>query len=217
MDFSQNEVSPLRRFGGLGVVILIHIIGAYALVTGLASRLIETIKAPVETKIIEEVKKTPPPPPDPTPPPPKLAAPPPPFIPPPEVPVTQNVQNPIQQTTSVAPPAKEFVKSEPTKEIKAPPAPESRPEPGFADLNSCKPDYPRASLLADESGSVKVTFEVGADGQLIGSTVTQSSGYKNLDRATVNALSRCKFKPAFKDGHAIQSSFQAVYVWKLPD
>jgi protein TonB len=216
MDFSQNEVSPLRRFGGLGVVIVIHLIGVYVLVTGLATRLIETIKAPVETKIIEEVKKTPPPPPDPTPPPPKLAAPPPPFIPPPEVPVTQAVQNPIQQTTSVAPPAEKFKPAEPPKE-KLPPGPAYQPEPGFADLNACKPDYPRASLLAEEAGSVKVTFEVGADGQLIGSTVTQSSGYKNLDRATVNALSRCKFKPAFKDGHAIQSSFQAVYVWKLPD
>jgi protein TonB len=183
----------------------------------LATRFIETIKAPVETKIIEEVKKTPPPPPDPTPPPPKLAAPPPPFIPPPEVPVNQPVQNPIQQTTSVAPPAEKFKPAEPPKKTDLPPGPAYQPEPGFADLNSCKPDYPRASLLAEESGSVKVTFEVSADGQLVSSAVTQSSGYKNLDRATVNALSRCKFKPAFKDGHAIQSSFQAVYVWKLPD
>jgi protein TonB len=217
MDFSQNEASPLRKFGGLGVVVLIHIIGAYALVTGLASRMIDSIKAPVETKVIEEKVKPPPPPPDPTPPPPKMTAPPPPFIPPPEVPVQQQVQNPIQQTTSVAPPAEKFRPAEPPKETKLPPGPAYQPQPGFADLNSCKPDYPRASLLAEEAGTVKVTFEVGADGQLVGSSITQSSGYKNLDRATVNALSRCKFKPAYKDGQPIQSSFQAVYVWKLPD
>ena len=51
-------------------------------------RVVEVIKQPLETKIIEEIKK--PPPDTPPPPPPKLAAPPPPFIPPPEI----NIQMP---------------------------------------------------------------------------------------------------------------------------
>jgi periplasmic protein TonB len=52
---------------------------------GLAQRLVEVIKAPIETKIIEEVKPPPPPPPENLPPPPKFAPPPPSFVPPPEV------------------------------------------------------------------------------------------------------------------------------------
>jgi protein TonB len=52
---------------------------------GLAQRLVEVIKSPLETKIIEEVKPPPPPPPENLPPPPKFAPPPPSFVPPPEV------------------------------------------------------------------------------------------------------------------------------------
>ncbi len=63
------------------------------MVNGLARRVIEVLKPPIETKIIEEVKK--PPPETPPPPPPKLQAPPPPFIPPPEI----NIQVPVVSAT----------------------------------------------------------------------------------------------------------------------
>ena len=57
----------------------------YALVNGLGHKIVEVIKAPIETKIIDEVKPPPPPPPENLPPPPKMALPPPSFVPPPEV------------------------------------------------------------------------------------------------------------------------------------
>jgi len=91
------------------------------------------------------------------------------------------------------------------------------PVPGFVNLNSCKPEYPRASLLAEETGVVRVQFDVGADGQLVGASVVKSSGFKNLDKATVNGLSRCKFRAAVKEGKNVQSSFTAEYVWKLDE
>ena len=218
MDFSQNEVSPVRRFGGLGIVVLVHIVGGYLMISGLATRLIDTIKKPVETKLVKDITPPPPPPPDPTPPPPKVAAPPPPFIPPPEVPV--NVQNPIPTiaTTTAIKPAVD-TNPKPLPPIDAKPAPVAAlpPKASIVDLNSCKPDYPRASLLAEEQGTVRVQFVIGVDAQVVNTSVVQSSGYKNLDRATVNGLSRCKFQPAYKDGHAVESSFTADYVWKLPD
>ena len=86
MDYSER--SPGKNLSGLTLVVILHLAIGYALVTGLARKVVEVIKAPLETKIIEEVK---PPPPDvPPPPPPKMAAPPPPFIPPPEI----NIQVP---------------------------------------------------------------------------------------------------------------------------
>ena len=77
MDFSEVERSPGKRFGGLVFVILLHVFIVYALVSGLARNVVEIIKAPIETKIIEEVKPPPPPPPENLPPPPPKAPPPP--------------------------------------------------------------------------------------------------------------------------------------------
>lgn len=88
MDFSKREADPRRHLTGIAVVIAFHVFIVYALVTGLAKKVVEVVRAPIETKVIEEIKKPPPPPEIVIPPPPKLEAPPPPFIPPPEVQVT---------------------------------------------------------------------------------------------------------------------------------
>ena len=107
MDFSQTQRDPTRKFVGIGAVLVFHIIIVYALITGLARKVVEVVKGPIEVKVIEEVIKKPPPPPELLPPPPKLQAPPPPFIPPPEI----NIQPPptpaptITAVTPEAPPA----------------------------------------------------------------------------------------------------------------
>ncbi len=85
MNFAQRQADPRRHLVGMTVVVLFHALVVYALVTGLAKRVVEVIRAPIETKVIEEIKKPPPPPEVVLPPPPKLEAPPPPFIPPPEI------------------------------------------------------------------------------------------------------------------------------------
>ena len=59
MDFSEVEPSPGKRFGGLAFVIALHIFIVYALVSGLARNVVEIIKAPIETKLIEEIKPPP--------------------------------------------------------------------------------------------------------------------------------------------------------------
>ena len=85
MDYAQQQRNPGKHITGLMIVIVLHGLLAWALVTGLARKVIDVVKAPIETKIIEEVKPPPPPPPDNLPPPPKSAPPPPSFVPPPEV------------------------------------------------------------------------------------------------------------------------------------
>ena len=85
MDFSTRGPQPQKHALGITMVIAFHAIVIYALVTGLGKKIVDVIKQPIETKVIEEVKPPPPPPERLLPPPPKLEAPPPPFIPPPEV------------------------------------------------------------------------------------------------------------------------------------
>ena len=55
MDFSKRQADPRRHLVGLSVVILFHVLVVYALVTGLAKKVVEVIRAPIETKVIEEV------------------------------------------------------------------------------------------------------------------------------------------------------------------
>ncbi len=105
MDFSKRQADPRRHLTGLTFVILFHAFIVYALVTGLAKKVVDVVRAPIETKVIEEIKKPPPPPEIVVPPPPVLAAPPPPFIPPPEVQIATPPQvQPTITTTQVAPP-----------------------------------------------------------------------------------------------------------------
>lgn len=221
MDFSQKEHNPAKKFGGLAAVVLLHLFIVYALVSGLARKAVEVITQPVETKLIEEVKVTPPPPDLPQPPPPpKMVAPPPPFIPPPEIQVnTPPPVNAIAAVSNVQP--DNPVMPAPSAPVATAPAPVTSPAgppvvvAGINDLNSCKPDYPRASLIAEETGVTRVEFTVGANGALMEAKIKKSSGSRNLDRAAVAGLSKCKFNPGTQDGKPVQSTFSVEYVWKL--
>ena len=102
MNFSKRQADPRRHLIGITFVIAFHVLIVYALLTGLAKKVVDVVRAPIETKVIEEVKQPPPLPEIVVPPPPKLEAPPPPFIPPPEVQIA--VPPPLQPTiTAVTP------------------------------------------------------------------------------------------------------------------
>jgi protein TonB len=216
MEFSEYEKDPSKKFTGLIVVILLHVLVVYALLTGLGRAVVEIIKKPIETKIIEEVK--PPPPPDmpPPPPPPKMVAPPPPFIPPPEVQV--NVPPPpnaISQTTSVKP-------ENPQPFKPTPPASDAKPGTGpsrvnaVVDFGTCaKPEYPRNSQRNEEQGTVTLAFLIGLDGGVKDAKIEKSSGFRELDKAALRGLSQCKFKPAQVDGKPTETWSNVQYVWRL--
>ena len=80
---------------------------------------------------------------------------------------------------------------------------------------NCKAEYPKASLMNEEQGDVTMAFLVGADGNVVDSKIEKSSGYKNLDKAAIKALSACKFKPGTKDGAVAQTWTKVDYSWKL--
>ena len=124
MNFAQRQADPRRHLVGMTIVVLFHALVVYALVTGLAKRVVEVIRAPIETKVIEEIKKPPPPPEVVLPPPPKLEAPPPPFIPPPEIQIATPPPAPtITATTPTPPPAPVVIAPAPPPVVAAAPAP----------------------------------------------------------------------------------------------
>ena len=77
-----------------------------------------------------------------------------------------------------------------------------------------KPEYPRASLVNEEQGTVVLALLVATDGKVTDSKVEKSSGFKNLDRAALK-MAQCKFKPVLKDGKAEQTWAKFEYAWKL--
>jgi periplasmic protein TonB len=189
------------RLTGLVAVVAFHVVLIYALVHGLARKIVEVVNQPLQTKIIEEIK--PPPPDNPPPPPPKLTAPPPPYIPPPEV----QIQLPL---SAMAPTITAVTNVKP-----ADPAPPVRTA-AVVDAKGCeKPPYPAASLRANEVGIVQVSFLIDTDGTVLESKVERSSGYRRLDEAARSALTLCKFRPATVGGRPERSWARIDYVWKI--
>lgn len=86
----------------------------------------------------------------------------------------------------------------------------------LADFGSCaKPHYPEADLQAKHEGTVSLEFLVKADGKVADSKVAQTSGFPSMDEAARSALVKCRFKPATKDGKAIDKWTKVQYVWSL--
>lgn len=225
MNYAEQQRDPAKHAIGIGVVVVMHILLGWALLHGLARTVIEVIKGPIETKIIEEAKP-PPPPPENLPPPPKFAPPPPSFVPPPEVVVNAPpTPAPTITTTTVAPPPAP-VAIAPAAPA-APPAPPAPPRvaarPAIGNVASCAPgpdDYPAAALKEEATGTTRVRFTVDAAGKLAGSEVVKSAGasraHKALDRVAVQKLSECTFKPGIdENGRAVGGTFDVEYVWKL--
>jgi len=227
LNYAEQQRNPRKNAAGIGVVIVLHIVLAYALLHGLARTVIEVIKGPIETKIIEETKP-PPPPPENLPPPPKFAPPPPSFVPPPEVIVNAPpTPAPTITTTTVAPPPTAVVIA-PQSAAPAPAAPAPAParvaaRPAIGNVQACAPgpdDYPAAALKEDATGTTRVRFTVDSAGKLSAAEVVRSAGasraHKALDRVAVQKLSECKFSPGLDDnGRAVGGSFEVEYVWKL--
>jgi len=225
VDYASQQRNPGKHPVGLIVVAVMHLALGYALVNGLGRKIVEVIKAPIETKIIEEVKPPPPPPPENLPPPPKMTAPPPSFVPPPEVQVaTPQVAPTITVTREAPPPAPVAIAPAPAPAQAPAPAaaPAPRPQAVAAriDVSSCeKPEYPAAALRADATGTTKIRFTVDATGAVSKAEIERPAGasreHRLLDRTAVDALSKCRFKPGTdENGKPTGGTTVVDYVWK---
>jgi protein TonB len=87
--------------------------------------------------------------------------------------------------------------------------------PASFEPKNCKVEYPKASLMNEEQGTVSMSFQVSAGGDVVESKVDKSSGFKNLDKAAIKSLSACKFKPGTKDGKPDITWTKVDYAWKL--
>jgi periplasmic protein TonB len=224
-----NAPGGSRRATAIAAAVLVHVVLLYALITGSALRVVEVMREPFMTRIIAEPKPAAAPaekPAAPTPPKPVSV----PRVKPKPAPVPHPKPRPApvpqvpapEVVSPSAPPAERAITATPAE------LPASEPTPGPSDsatadgleasvqLEGCvMPEYPAASIAAEETGTVALSFLVGADGRVLESRVDRSSGHRRLDEAARRALGRCKFRPAIADGKPHQAWAHINYVWRL--
>ena len=100
MNFAESQRNPGKHPTGLIIVIIMHVLLAYALVSGLAKKVVDKVMV-TETKLVEAPPPPPPPPPKDLPPPPKNLPPPPVYVPPPPVDVPPPPVPPIAAVSAM--------------------------------------------------------------------------------------------------------------------
>jgi len=210
---TQPGGKTLYRLAGLAVVAALHVAVIYGLVTNLAQRTIDVVRAPIETHILPPDAPVPPP----APPAPKLAPPPPLYVPPPVVQIAPPPvpSRAVTAVTPVKPP-------EPAPPIAVPrtaaPAAHQavRVQPRLDPARSRDPEYPAASKRLGEQGSLIVQVLVDPDGRPRDVRLIESCGSPRLDQAALAGIrSSYRFIPGTLDGKPEAQWFTFRFVWKL--
>lgn len=205
-----------RRLTIVIAVIGFHVLGLWALQTGLLRRaaelvipvqlLAEMIELP-QPQVAPAPEPLPEPKPEPTPP--KVQAPRPeprPVQQPQAVaepePSTQAPVGAIEPPPTAPPAPSPVTMAEPAPAVAAPPAPPKieLPSSDAAYLKNPRPPYPPLSKRLGEQGTVKVSAYIEVDGTASKVQVLTSSGYDRLDEAAVRTIRTWRFVPGKRGG-----------------
>ena len=196
MDYAQT-MSRRPSPPALAMVVLIHGLLAWALISGLAFRVVE--RASTELKTFDVIVPAPPA----------------------EEPAAAAEEQPTE-TEIVAPSS--FV---PSKAPAAPMSSgETRAVTAGALATSAtlrsgafhnERDYPSAAKRAEEQGIVRVSYTIGLDGRVTNCTVTASSGSRSLDSTTCRILERrFRYSPARDaSGNPVSQTKSQSVSWQL--
>ncbi len=200
---------PSKRYKGIAIVIGLHVLLIWALISGTAHDALKVLKKPLEAVVIQEVIIPPPPPPPPKqikpPEAPKVEAPPPPFVPPPDVPPPVTAAPAI---VSVAAPPPTPVVIAPPPPPPAPPAPvANRSDIRVACPTQVQPEMPRKATQDGTEGVVKASALI-RDGAV--REVTIISGPRVFHAAVKAAMMQYKCSSGGGDITATQE-----FVFKL--
>jgi len=198
--------APGGRSIGIGLVILFHLLLAYALVHGLS---LSRIALPAsDTKVVAVDPVTP------------IEQPHVPLDPefkkivvtiPPEVVIKMSPPPPgqtIDSQTKILPEQDQIAALQPGLPV--------RIEASLDRLHSSEPIFPAISRRLGETGSVTLNVLVGPDGTVEDVKLVQSSGFARLDDAAIEAArNRSKFRPGTLDGKPAAMWFPYRYRFEL--
>jgi protein TonB len=216
MHFAHSQHASGNRTTKLALVVVFHVILGLALVKTMNVKLLSMPSAPTPINLVPPIDPPVTPPPPTAVPVAQLPAPRV-FVPMPDVPVNAPVLPDAVATTTVA-------ADTPAPPTRAPAELHAAPDPGVvapivrtaAMLDGCaKPAYPAQAARNGDSGTVTLALLVGTNGRVSASRIEHTSGFRDLDRAALAALSLCTFKPAML-GDAAQAGWTLIaYQWTL--
>ena len=218
MSYAQRkEISGNRTLAIIMVVVLQFALG-YAIVTGLAYKVVKKAAEDLKTFDVEEQ----PPPPEEPPPPPKDMpdTPPPPTMPPPMVRMQAPTPPIVVQEAPTPPPIRPVIVAPPPPMPPPPPRKVQSATSAKGDLRTLfsGDDYPASAQAAGAEGTARAQLTIGPDGRVASCNITQSTGNGALDSATCNILRRrAKFVPARdSNGNATTDTITTPsIVWRL--
>lgn len=79
---------------------------------------------------------------------------------------------------------------------------------------SCDPEWPASSVANQESGTTEMEILVKPDGHAANIKVAASSGYRELDRASVTAAAKCAYMPKTVDGIKQEEWQRLKFKWE---
>lgn len=219
MAYADQQQMSSSKIVSIILVVLIHALFGYALVTGLAYSAVKKVASELDMIDIqeeeppEEIEEPPPPPPDqPIEPPPVVT--PPPIVAPPAAP------RPVVSQVRTPPPAPAPVAPAPAPVPPPPPPPQrANPEPrgnpgNWANAN----DYPSRALREEREGTTAFRVTVGPNGRVTDCQITGSSGHSDLDAATCkNIQRRGRFRPSLDaQGNETTGTWASRVRWQIP-
>lgn len=209
MNLTEKEHSFGSKMSGMMIVVGLHLLLAYAILTGLNTVIRKIIVEPPVILLPADPPRQKPVEPDLPKVGPKLTKPV--DVPTPEVPVVTT------QSTILAEPSKDIFE-----------VAESSGDGGtgtgsgpvvvnpVVDFGTCdKPEYPASALRNQEEGVSRLAFLIDVDGSIAQARVQSTSGHRVLDIAALRALSLCRFKPGSANGQPYKTWASVDYAWKL--
>lgn len=212
---SHSSARITKRIAVIGAVIGLHVMGLWAMQSGLLTRVVEIV---VPVQVIAEMIEAPQPeiPPAPPPPAPKpepVVQKPRPVVKPtprPEpVPIAEPLPQVVEPATitvpSPTPPVAQAPAAEPSpvqsEAIQQPAPPRIELPSSDADyLNNPRPAYPALSRRLGEQGKVVVRVFIDTDGSARRAEVRTSSGYERLDQTALQTVQRWRYVPGKRNG-----------------
>jgi protein TonB len=187
-----------ERIIGVGFVGLLHVIAVYALVTGLAQKIVKAVPHDLTVTFTPEPEK----------PREKVEVPKVPDLPvtpqdteitPPDIVIETPVQPPV--TMPVAPPAQPVAADTAATSITS---------------THTTPPYPPMARKLGEQGTVKLKLTISTSGAVVAADIVQSSGFPDLDQTALSwVMAHWKYKPAVQGGVAVTSTAMAAVVFNL--